>query len=147
MKKNKKVVAKKTTAKKTTAKKTANERVRTFVGIADCHGVESFMPIEKANVTMLQYRAESNPQRHAVVYSVDLTDGYVQQVEDLLETASHSETPLYHYKSIVRLFKGINNNDKAITKGLGVPPINLKVSSKDKWRNIPNSKLDPYYKR
>ena len=140
MKKNKKVVA-----KKTTAKKTANKKTKRFVGIADCHGVESFIPFERANITNLHMRAEANPQRHAVVYSVDLTDGYVEQVNDLLETARHSESPLHHYKSIVRLFKGINNNDKAISEGLGVLPINLKVSSESKWRKIPNSKLAPYY--
>ena len=133
---------------KKAVKKIANkkENTRRFVGIADCHGVESFIPLKSANLSALGLRAEANPQRHAVVYSVDLTDGYVDKVYDSLETAKHSDNPSYHYKYIVRMFKAWANDDGAINKGLGLPPVNLKTSSKKKWNNIPNSKLDPYYK-
>ncbi len=120
------------------------EKTKRFVGIADCHGVESFIPIDKADLSILQMRAEANPQRHAVVYSVDLTNGYVEKILDSLETANHSDNPNYHYKNIVRMIKTWASDDGAINKGLGLPPINLKVSNKKIWKNIPNSKLDPY---
>lgn len=120
------------------------EKTKRFVGIADCHGIESFIPIDKANVGVLQFRAEANPQRHAVVYCIDLTSGYVNKIQDILETASHSDNPNYHYKNIVRMIKAWASDDGAINKGLGLPPINLKVSNKKLWKKIPNSKLDPF---
>ena len=120
--------------------------VKDFVGIADCHGIESFMPLESCeNVGFLELRASANPQRHAVVYKVTLNNAQAQEIWDELETAKHSEVGngTYHYKQIIRKFKAWDN-DEAMTIGLGHPPLNLMVSNKKMWKNIPNSKLDPW---
>ena len=116
-----------------------------YVGIADCHGVESFFPMEKANVSNLYLRAMANDQRHAVLYKITLNKAQEDEIIDELETAKHSEVGngLYHYKQIVRKFKTWSDND-IITKGLGYPSANLMVSNKKMWKNIPNSKLDPW---
>ena len=56
-----------------------------YVGIADCHGVESFYPIDKANVQNLAIRAFANDQRHAVMYKITLNESQVEEVTDELE--------------------------------------------------------------
>ena len=116
-----------------------------YVGIADCHGVESFMPLDKANLQNLTMRAFANDQRHAVVYKITLNEAQIEEITDELETAKHSEMGdgMYHYKQIVRKFKTWSDNE-AVTKGLGHPPANLMVSNKKMWKKIPNSKLDPW---
>ena len=116
-----------------------------YVGIADCHGVESFMPLDKANISNLNLRAMANDQRHAVVYKITLNEAQVEEVTDELETAKHSEVGdgMYHYKQIVKKFKVWSENE-AITIGLGNPPANLMVSNEKMWKKIPNSKLDPW---
>ena len=53
-----------------------NEDVKTYCGIADAHGLESFMECEgmgSAPMT-LTMRASLNRQRHAMVYWVELSD-------------------------------------------------------------------------
>ena len=116
-----------------------------YVGVADCHGVESFFPIEDADVDMLAMRAFANDQRHAVMYKITLNEVQAEEIIDELKTAKNSEVGdgLYHYKQIVRKFKTWSDNDD-ITKGLGYPPANLMVSNKKMWKKIPNSKLDPW---
>ena len=116
-----------------------------YVGVADCHGVESFYPIENADLSMLTMRAFANDQRHAVVYKITLNEAQVEEVTDELETAKYSEVGdgTYHYKQIVRKFKTWSDNE-TVTKGLGYPPANLMVSNKKMWKKIPNSKLDPW---
>ena len=113
-----------------------------YVGIADCHGVESFIPINNSNLDNLKIRAMANDQRHAVVYKVTLNSAQVEEIMDMLETAQHSDTD-YLYKQIIRKFKAWAN-EEAINIGLGNPPINLMVSNKKMWKKIPNSKLDPW---
>ena len=121
------------------------EKGKEYVGIADCHGVESFFPIEETDLSLLHIRAVSNPQRHAVVYKITLNKAQEDEIVDELETAQHSEVGdgTYHYKNIVRKFKAWSDHDD-ITKGLGYPPANLMVSNKAMWKKIPNSKLDPW---
>ena len=116
-----------------------------YVGVADCHGVESFFPLEEANVDNLYLRALSNDQRHAVLYKITLNEAQAEEIIDELETAQHSDVGdgTYHYKQIVRKFKTWSDNE-TITKGLGYPPANLMVSNKKMWKKIPNSKLDPW---
>ena len=122
-------------------------KAKDFVGIADCHGIESFMSIEDkdCNVALLEIRAAANPQRHAVVYKITLNEAQATEVWEELETARYSEVGdgTYHYKQIVRKFKTWDK-ERDMTKSLGYPPANLMVSNKKMWNKIPNSKLDPW---
>ena len=126
----------------------AKNKATDFVGIADCHGIESFMPLDKEHngeIQLMQIRAAANPQRHAVVYKITLNEAQAQEVYDELETAKHSDVGngTYHYKQILRKFK-MWDKEKEAVMGLGYPPANLMVSNKKMWKNIPNSKLDPW---
>ena len=126
----------------------AKEKATDFVGIADCHGIESFMPCTKENngeIQLMQIRAAANPQRHAVVYKITLCKAQADEVYDELETAAHSQVGdgTYHYKQIIRKFKTWDNESDMMI-GLGYPPANLMVSNKKMWNKIPNSKLDPW---
>ncbi len=117
-----------------------------YTGIADCHGIESFMKKkDKESSKFLYVRAVSNPQRHAVVYEITLNEVQAQEVWDELETAKHSEVGdgTYHYKQIVRKFKTWDS-EREMSIGLGYPPADLAVSNTKMWKKIPNSKLDPY---
>ena len=114
------------------------DKVKRYVGIADCHGIESFMPEEDANIQLLTLRASSNAQRHAVVYKCTLNEVQVEKIqEDIFHGSEHS------FKHIVRQFKAWNKDD-TITVALGYPPMNLEVTDKKMWNKIPNSKLDPW---
>ena len=126
----------------------AKNKAKDFVGIADCHGIESFMPLTKENngeIQLMQIRAAANPQRHAVVYKITLNEAQEQEVRDELETAKHSNIGdgTYHYKQILRKFKTWDK-EKEMVMGLGYPPANLMVSNRKMWNKIPNSKLDPW---
>jgi len=50
--------------------------MKTFIGIADCYGIESFLPLEgnEKQLGFLVMRAGANRQRHALVYQVELDD-------------------------------------------------------------------------
>ena len=126
----------------------AKETSADFVGIADCHGIESFMPCDKKNngeIQLMQIRAAANPQRHAVVYKITLCKAQANEVWDDLDTAAHSTVGdgTYHYKQILRKFKTWDK-ESDMMKSLGYPPANLMVSNKNMWKKIPNSKLDPW---
>jgi hypothetical protein len=116
----------------------ANKEATDFVGIADCHGIESFMSIEDkgCNVSLLQVRADSNPQRHAVVYKVTLNEEQVKTVNKDLTNQN--------YTAVVRKFKVWSSSTTKEAIELGHPPVNLMVSNKKMWNKIPNPKLDPF---
>jgi len=59
--------------------------MKTYVGIADAHGVESFMDGKKGKVpVVLKLRANANRQRHALIYQMQLSDQDRSEVEGLL---------------------------------------------------------------
>ena len=104
---------------------------QTYYGIADAHGIESFIPYEKRVNDKFPYimRAEFNRHRHAVYYLVTIDKIDARMVEALLEMSK--------YKKALKLLK-----KRAIT--IGYPDVHAEEYKKS-WDLIPNSKLDKYH--
>jgi hypothetical protein len=130
-----------------------------YYGIADCHGLESFMeepeiddastldnmfsyglspydanddPAKKEinhNLNMMQMRCNFNSQRHPVVYRASLAEDDAEMVQDLLDSGD--------YINALKVVKG-NSKEVQLTRGRG-------GSSEKAWRMIPNPDLDPMH--
>lgn len=102
----------------------------TMGGIADCHGIESFLakPRFDEQCSMLLMRAESNRQRHAVVYEVKMKPLDVKAIEEFIQGGDYVEA--------LRMMKR-----KCVTFGFPTDKIDRYESS---WSMIPNPKLDPW---
>lgn len=102
------------------------EETKTYTGIADCHGIESFNLKEGNNQALLQIRANANDQRHAVVYEADLSDFDKEVILRLLKDEEF-ETALKYMS---------NESDE------------LRVAGGERaakmWKKIPNPELDPW---
>lgn len=119
-----------------------------FYGLADCHGVESFVhevspvarelffaPEESENVQAGQYamclRAHANPQRHAVAYRVKMDDSKSDIVQEMLKKSQYIEALNFIKENCEELQLGTQYTTK-------------KAAEKN-WNMIPNPDLDPYY--
>ena len=101
--------------------------VKTYTGIADCHGLESFNEKTDGNAQyIMSVRAAANPQRHAVVYEVDMNEGDANLVVDICEDCPEAA------------LRFMNNNAAEIRVIGGERAAKL-------WNNIPNPELDPYH--
>lgn len=104
--------------------------MKTFYGIADAHGIESFIPAEVAEkgpcLFSLQLRAEANRQRHTAVYKIDLEDEGVAKVEAQIKKGD--------FKSALFALKA-HAKETAILRGM-----------ESSWGMIPDDKLDPYWR-
>ena len=100
--------------------------MKTYVGVADAHGVESFIPLEEAKLGFLELRARSNRQRHAVLYKVELEDSVAESVQAKLKNQDYIDA-LHLLKAQERV-------------SLGGGGGNVENS----WDLIPNPKLDPW---
>jgi hypothetical protein len=111
-------------------KQKTEQNLITMGGIADCHGIESFLPEERFDEqsSILLLRAETNRQRHAVVYEVTLKPKDVYNINKQLNEGLYKEALLMMKMTAV---------------GIGFPTSSLK-SYKKSWLMIPNSKLDPW---
>jgi len=112
------------------------------IGIADCHGLESFIPAKKFNaedmtledidngvLQMMLLRAQFNPQRHAILYRVELSREDASIIYDLLDEEDYIGA-LEHMKETaieIELADSTGRNKEKI------------------WRMIPNPDLDPYH--
>ena len=111
----------------------SNRERKTYCGIADAHGLESFIKCDgmgSAPMTITM-RAQLNRQRHAMVYWVTLSDKKASQMSDAIKVAQQDgnwHTPLLLLKN---------------------PDFTLEVafedSMKDSWSMLPNDRLDPYW--
>ena len=78
-----------------------------YFGIADAHGIESFIkgdPSEDKNsqqAMILHLRAGANRQRHAVVYVVDIPEEVAEEVDDLIINGRYIDA-LNHLKGSVK---------------------------------------------
>ena len=99
----------------------------TYVGIADCHGIESMVPKEDTtpqDIMIKVIRADANRQRHAVYYEAVLDTTALRMINRQLE----------ENKYIVAL-----SLLKELSLGTKLPETHAKS-----WKLIPNPELDPY---
>ena len=129
-----------------------------YYGIADCHGVESFIkepdlqraermdklktlglsdkggedePDKKAyggNLGMMTMRCRYNAQRHPVVYRVKLSDDMANTVEEMIADGDYLDA-LIAIKDYAE--------EVQIARGQGTNPEKM-------WKMIPNPDLDPF---
>jgi hypothetical protein len=110
----------------------------TFYGIADAHGLDSFIiapfndevegfKADPKTLSALFFRAKANRHRHAVVYQVELDGKAAQEVQDLYDGGEYVEAlaKIKEQASEVMLMK--------------------EPGSEKSWRMIPNPDLDPYH--
>jgi len=119
-----------------------------YYGLADCHGVESFVltnsntvlslflddeefSSEKDAKFALCLRAHANQQRHAVVYMVLLEDVDSAKVDEAI-----ADNRLADALTIIKT--------KAKDVKLGTWMTTLSAAAKN-WDMIPNPALDPYH--
>ena len=101
---------------------------KTFVGIADCHGLESFLPMEgnEKQLGFLVMRANANRHRHALVYQVELDEHQEGLIKTVLEGGGY-----------IKACKMLH--DPAFIENVGV-----EKDMMNSWEMIPNPRLDPY---
>jgi hypothetical protein len=109
-----------------------------YIGIADAHGLESFIPAREYNaeeerfttnnkaIGFMSMRANANRHRHAVVYKADLSRENADVVYEMMEKGEYSEA-LSHLKA--------NANEVGLIKSPG---------AEKSWNLIPNPDLDPF---
>jgi len=115
-----------------------------YIGVADCHGLESFVPVaEKAleaeldgengqfAVSLLAsrfaVRAQANRHRHAVVYRAEVSEADAKKIKRLLYGKGKYADALIKLKQCAKEIE------------VGKYPGMAKS-----WRMIPNPELDPY---
>lgn len=100
--------------------------LKTYIGVADCHGIESMTLKEETTAQDIMHRiirADANRQRHAVYFEADLCDESYKIVNELLEEQDYT-LALYWLKRLGHV-------------------MSPKTHAKS-WELIPDSKLDPY---
>ena len=99
------------------------------VGIADCHGIESYIDqkkLTKSTLGVLKMRAQANRQRFALVYKVEVSEELDAKVKKALANKK--------FETALRLIK----------RGAQVSLENS-PASKEHWKRIPNAKLDAFF--
>ena len=104
------------------------EERKTYVGIADCHGIEYFQGKDEPRSIPLQMRAALYRQRHALYYEVDLTLGQANQVRMMLEGKDFA-TALSYLK---------------VLHGAGTAELGVEEEMQESIKLIPDPKLDPF---
>ena len=104
--------------------------MNTFIGIADCHGIESFLPMEgnEKQLGFLVMRAGANRHRHALVYQVELTPDQSDSIKQMMENGKY-----------ILACRALH--DPAFLQNALV---GVETSMIDSWEMIPNPRLDPY---
>ncbi len=119
-----------------------------YYGIADCKGLESFMPAPNVEelgeledmgftggqaksfnhtLSMMSMRCHFNQQRHPVVYMAKLAADDAEMVQDLLDSGD--------YINALEVVKA-NSIEVKLARGQG-------ANLEKRWRMIPNPDLDP----
>ena len=100
------------------------------MGIADCHGIESFIPFDVNCIPTLFKRTEANRQRHAVFYVVNFSDTDNHIIGEIEECMKNGE-----YKEALIKLKRVGE--------ISFPKGRADLYSKS-WKLIPNPDLDPW---
>jgi hypothetical protein len=108
-----------------------------YYGIADAHGLESFVPVtfntetdgfevDPRELSMMVLRANANRHRHAVVYQANLPIPVCKEINELLKASKYDE-------ALTKLKEGATDIRLARSPG-----------AEKSWKLIPNPDLDPY---
>jgi len=102
--------------------------MKEMIGIADAHGLESFLPVaeHKDQLTFLSIRASANRHRHAVLYKAT--------VDEEAEQAVNAEIEKGDFIKALKVLKE-KAQEVGVTGGGNV---------EKSWKMIPNPKLDPW---
>lgn len=102
--------------------------MNTFIGIADCYGIESFLLLKgnEKQLGFLVMRARANRHRHALVYQVELDDTHEEIFKAVLADGDY-------IKACEML------HDPSFIENVGV-----ENSMLPSWEMIPNPRLDPH---
>jgi len=103
-----------------------------YCGIADCHGLESFLELERNRdkLAYLYFRAQANRHRLAVVYIAELSDEAAEVIKKLFKDRKYI----------------------AALKALKSKALEVRFPSREQqcysefWSQIPNPVLDPWYR-
>lgn len=109
-------------------------KTKCFTGIADAHGIESFIGCDGppgTGSTMLAMRASLNRQRHALVYWVELDAVQQEIIEALLADVDNDE----RFTDACRL---LHDSDF-------VEIVSVEQEMLRSWNMLPNHDLDPYW--
>ena len=99
----------------------------TYIGLADCHGIESFHRKEDTTSferSCLHLRVNTNQQRHAVYFEVELSDPARKIITEMLDSNEYGLA-----------LSWLKRCDMPLTRIRGM---------EKSWELIPNPKLDPY---
>jgi hypothetical protein len=119
-----------------------------YYGLADCHGLESFIhDVHSGTMDLFftkqeskskdsdQYalclRARENQQRHAVVYRILLPDAIVTEIEQDMKESNYQDALMKMKENAIEIQLGTFMTTKA--------------AAEKNWRMIPNPDLDPYH--
>ena len=105
----------------------SNYTTQTYVGVADCHGIESFNLKENTDAydrTCSIMRAAANGQRHAIYYEANIEREHVGVVKAYLKEKQWANA-LECLKRVAVEFSVLPEQEEVLHK-------------------IPNPKLDPY---
>ena len=111
-------------------KKTATH-IKEYCGVADCHGVESFMcyPPDERMRLCLGIRAAANRHRHAVYYIVRLNDVDAERIRGFITDEKHEKALQWLKEYTVNGECQLSDDDEDVAKS---------------WKLIPDSSLDPW---
>jgi len=131
--------------------------MRTFFGIADAHGLESFIEdydnmvkdlfltddgdagnrkLTNSTQFAMAMRVMYNQQRHAVVYRVQIPDPEATEIEKMMDKGEYLEA--------LETIKELQDMGKLGKVELGTYGTTLRAAEKN-WKMIPNPDLDPYH--
>ena len=102
-------------------------RLKTYVGVADCHGVESFLrkdTLSSFEQACQMLRANANPHRHAIYYEVSIEGEHIGVVEAYLKAKQ--------YGNALECLKRVATEFSTLPEHADHIPL------------IPNPALDPY---
>jgi len=112
-----------------------------YGGIADAHGIESFIPADKMDWAM-EMRVHSNRQRHAVLYQIECTQEFADELNRVLDGKPNKQGHVWdedkRFMIALKKIKGSYANQS------GVTDIGLAKGMEKSWKMIPNPDLDPW---
>lgn len=100
--------------------------LKTYVGVADCHGIESLSfkdDTSSQDRAIRQIRADANRHRHAVYFEADICETTFKIIDELLEKQQYTEA-----LECLKRFGHVMSPKQ----------------HQNSWKLIPNPELDPY---